>query len=112
MCKRPGKGLLAGMYGFPMLEGYRTEEEVLAYLRGAGLQALYIQPIGDAKHIFSHKEWHMRGYAVRVDELEPAKEGGNGEGWVFIEKQEARERYPIPSAYAAYAKYLDIRLGV
>ena len=100
------------MYGFPMLEGYRTEEEVLAYLRGAGLQALHIQPIGDAKHIFSHKEWHMRGYAVRVDELEPAKEGGNGEGWVFIEKQEARERYPIPSAYAAYAKYLDIRLGV
>ena len=112
LCKRPGKGLLAGMYGFPMLEGYRTEEEVLAYLRGAGLQALHIQPIGDAKHIFSHKEWHMRGYAVRVDELEPAKEGGNGEGWVFIEKQEARERYPIPSAYAAYAKYLDIRLGV
>lgn len=112
LCKRPGKGLLAGMYGFPMLEGYRTEEEVLAYLRGAGLQALHIQPIGDAKHIFSHKEWHMRGYAVRVDELEPAKEGGNGEEWVFIEKQEARERYPIPSAYAAYAKYLDIRLGV
>lgn len=110
--RRPEKGLLAGMYEFPMLEGRRTEEEVLGELRQIGLKVLHIKPIGDAKHIFSHKEWHMTGYAVRVDELENPERAGAGQDWLFIDKHEARERYPIPSAYAAYAEYLDIQLGM
>ncbi len=110
--KRPEKGLLAGMYGFPMLEGFRTEEEVLEYLKEIGLKVIRIRPIGEAKHIFSHKEWHMKGYAVRVDELERTEAGGSAEGWIFADREEAREKYPIPSAYAAYAEYLDIRLGI
>lgn len=111
-CKRPDKGLLAGMYGFPMLEGYRTEEEVLEYLKNMGYQVIRILPAGDAKHIFSHREWHMKGYAVRVDELERKEDKAASEGWIFIDRAEAREKYPIPSAYAAYAGYLDIRLGI
>lgn len=111
-CKRPAKGLLAGMYGFPMLEGYRSEEEVLGYLKNMGYQVIRILPAGDAKHIFSHREWHMKGYAVRVDELERTEGNTVPEGWIFIDREEAREKYPIPSAYAAYAGYLDIRLGI
>ncbi len=110
--KRPKKGLLAGMYGFPMMEGFRTEQEVLEYLKEIGLKVIRIRPIGEAKHIFSHKEWHMKGYAVRVDELERAENCGPAEEWIFADREEAREKYPIPSAYAAYAEYLDIRLGI
>ncbi len=110
--KRPEKGLLAGMYEFPMLEGHLAEEEVLQFLKEMGLKALHIRRIGDAKHIFSHKEWHMVGYAVRVDELERPKAAEVIQDWIFIDKNEARERYPIPSAYASYAKYLNIQLGV
>lgn len=110
--KRPGKGMLAGMYEFPVLEGHRTEEEVLQELKKIGLKVLHIKPIGNAKHIFSHKEWHMAGYAVRVDELENPESAGAYQDWLFIDKHEARERYPIPSAYAAYAEYLDIKLGM
>lgn len=111
-CRRPENGLLAGMYGFPMLEGFRSEEEVLDYLKGIGLKILHIKDIGKAKHIFSHREWHMRGYAVRVDELErPSGEIFDAD-WIFIDKKAAREHYPIPSAYAAYVKYLDIKLGI
>lgn len=110
--RRPDKGLLAGMYGFPMLEGYRHEEEVLEALKAMGLKVLRIQPIGEAKHIFSHREWHMKGYAVRVDELESSSSAAGKAGWIFIDKKEAQENYPIPAAYAVYAKYLDIKLGV
>ena len=110
--RRPEKGLLAGMYGFPMLEGHQSKEEVLSYLKKIGLKVLRIKEIGDAKHIFSHREWHMKGYAVRVDELERPAEGELAEGWLFIDKQEASSRYPIPSAYAAYTKYLNIKLGI
>ncbi len=110
--KRPNKGLLAGMYEFPVIEGHQVQEEVLDYLKDMGIKVLHIQPIGDAKHIFSHKEWNMTGYAVRVDELEKADDIVTKAGWIFIDKKEARERYPIPSAYSAYTKQLDIKLGV
>lgn len=109
--KRPNKGLLAGMYEFPSLEGYCTAEEVTAYLAQQGWKTLRIQPLEEAKHIFSHKEWHMQGYMVRVDELEPCRPSGDSADWLFIEPQETQDRYPVPAAFAAYTKYLNIRLG-
>ena len=107
--KRPGKGLLAGMYEFPGMEGYHTAEEVLQYLREHGLQPLQIHPLEDSKHIFTHKEWHMKGYAIRVDELAP--KGELTKAWLFVEPAETKEQYPIPSAFAAYVPYLNIKLG-
>lgn len=109
--KRPDKGLLAGMYEFPSIEGYHTAEEVTKYLAENGLKAIRIQPLEDAKHIFSHKEWHMKGYVVRVDELAPKDVGKELADWIYIEPSETRERYPIPSAFVAYTKGLDIKLG-
>jgi len=99
--KRPSKGLLAGMYEFPWMEGKLTEEEVLAGLKAVGLSVLHIRPVGESKHIFTHKEWHMRGYAVRVDELSREK---GPENYLYVERNEAKEKYPIPSAYAYYLK--------
>ena len=109
--KRANKGLLAGMYEFPMLEGYLTAEEITRYLADNGLKTLRIVPLTDAKHIFTHKEWHMKGYMVRVDELEPKNPGKDSKEWIYIEPQETRDRYPIPAAYAAYTKSLNIKLG-
>ncbi|MCM1057411.1 MAG: A/G-specific adenine glycosylase [Firmicutes bacterium] len=109
--KRPAKGLLAGMYEFPMLEGYRTAEEVTAYLAENGVRVLRIQPLEEARHIFTHKEWHMKGYMVRVDELDHGSPGEDSRSWLFVEPGETEERYPIPSAFAAYTGYLKIRLG-
>ncbi len=109
--RRGGRGLLAGMYEFPSLEGFCTAEEVAGYLAENGLRVIRIQPLEDAKHIFTHREWHMRGYMVRVDELEPALPTDAVSDWIYIEPWETRERYPIPSAFAAYTKILDIKLG-
>lgn len=108
--KRPDRGLLAGMYEFPVLEGYHTAQQVLDYLKKNGLQPLHIKALEDSKHIFSHKEWHMKGYAVRVDELAP-KESDKKEEWVFVEPSQTQKEYPIPSAFAAYVPYLSIKLG-
>ena len=41
--KRPEKGLLAGMYEFPSLQGYQEEEEVLSYLNGLGYKVIHIR---------------------------------------------------------------------
>lgn len=104
--KRAERGLLAGMYEFPSMDGYHTAEEVVAYLAENGLKALRVQPLEDAKHIFTHREWHMKGYLVRVDELEPKRSVGAARDWIYIDAEETRDRYPIPSAFGAYVKYL------
>lgn len=98
--KRPDKGLLAGMYEFPWVEGNLTEKEVLSYLKKIGLSVLHIKPLAESKHIFTHKEWHMTGYAVRVDELAPKVKND----MIYVNQKEAIEKYPIPSAFAAYLK--------
>lgn len=102
--KRPNKGLLAGLYEFPCMEGKLSKEEVIRGLKEMGLTVLHIKSIGESKHIFTHKEWHMTGYAVRVDEL---AEKRSGRELIFVEKKEARDRYAIPSAYSAYLKYFQ-----
>ncbi len=110
LCKRPSRGLLAGMYEFPSLPGHRTREEVLSYLDGLGYKAVHIRRLEDARHIFTHREWNMIGYAIRVDELERGS-GGGEIPFLFAERNETEQRYPIPSAFSAYAKYVKIRLG-
>lgn len=106
--KRPPKGLLAGLYQFPMLNGHLEEGEVIAVLKEKGMMAVRIEKLPEATHIFSHKEWHMIGYAVRVDELEKREEQ---ESIRFIHPIETQENYPIPSAFAAYAEYMNMKLG-
>ena len=98
--KRPERGLLAGMYEFPSMEGHQKEEQVLAYLRESGVVPLRIRKLKPAKHIFTHKEWHMTGFLVRVDDL-----SGMGE-YVFVDPDKMRNEYPIPSAFATYMKLI------
>lgn len=105
--KRPEKGLLAGMYEFPWVSGFCTEEEVLEIVKGMGYAPIYIKELTKSKHIFSHKEWHMKGYAVRVDELTEKPETE----LLFAEGGETEEKYPMPAAFCAYTEYLNIRLG-
>lgn len=109
--KRSEKGLLAGMYEFPSMQGYHTAEEVLDYLKEKGLKPLRIQRLADSKHIFTHKEWHMQGYMIRVDELADPSGDGQTSEWIYVEPGETRTRYPIPSAFAAYVPYLNMKQG-
>ncbi len=97
--KRPARGLLAGMYEFPNTSGHLTEEEALRWAKGKKLTPIRIRELGPAKHIFSHVEWHMVGYAIRVDELAEQKNG-----MLFVDAADSRERYPIPAAFGAYAE--------
>ncbi len=105
--KRSAKGLLAGMYELPNLEGFLGENEVLEWIRKQGLSPLRILPLAGAKHIFSHVEWQMTGYAVSLEETEHM----DRDGLFFTDAKETEEKYPIPAAFAAYARYMDIVLG-
>ncbi len=105
--RRSGEGLLAGLYEFPNLQGHAAGEDVLAFLREQGLEPLYIERLEPAKHIFSHIEWRMEGYLVRVAALEDGQAGD----WIFADIQTAEREYPLPAAFSAYTSYINIRLG-
>ena len=88
------------------------KDEVVRYLQDEGLEIVRITPLQKAKHIFSHKEWHMIGYQVRVDELaKMMKEGERKADWLFVSPAKTQEEYPIPSALSAYAQHLNIKQG-
>ena len=111
LTRRPAKGLLAGLYEFPNLPGSKSRREVLQTAEAMNLQPLYIRELGRAKHLFSHVEWQMCGYEIRIAGF--AEEGIHLPGtkaaapWFLAEIEQMEEEYPIPSAYKAYTKYLQ-----
>ena len=106
--KRPGKGLLAGLYEFPNEEGRLTQKEVTAYSKEIGLMPVRVKKLESAKHIFSHVEWHMTGYEVIVDELEKT----NKKEFLFIHPEEIGQKYPLPSAFETYIRYAGIQRDI
>jgi len=96
--KRGKKGLLAGLYELQNEPGHMTMEEVTRFSKEIGLMPIHIKELPPAKHIFSHVEWHMIGYEIRVDELEKT----NKKGLLFIHPEDIAKEYPIPSAFDKY----------
>lgn len=115
--KRPDKGLLAGLYELPNELGKMSEKEAIEYVRSLGFSPIRIQKTIDAKHIFSHIEWHMSGYRILVEETDQstsveAYKKSIDQGYVFDSKEKVEENYAIPSAFSAYMDYLDIKQGM
>lgn len=96
--KRPEHGLLAGLYELPNLPGHLSEQEVLEYVRKKNLIPIRILEVENAKHIFTHKEWHMKGYVINVASEEEHPE--------FVGRDEVNRLYSIPSAFSSYMKYM------
>ena len=62
------------------------------------------EELPEAKHIFSHVEWHMRGIRIRLTApVQAPADGGMGE-LIFADKGELWTRYPLPGAFAAYRR--------
>ena len=104
--KREDKGLRAGLYEFPNLEGKLSKKEVLAYLDSHGLKAEGFKKLEAAKHIFSHVEWHMSGYEMTVEKLTEQPDE-----MLFVETELLKSEYPLPNAFAAYKKHLGLWMG-
>lgn len=101
--KRANNGLLAGLYEFPNRSGYLTQEEAVRCVEDMKLMPVYIKEVGNSKHIFSHVEWRMKGYLIKVASTEEKQMGE----LIFVDKKNSKKKYPIPSAFSAYRKYIE-----
>ena len=87
--KRSGKGLLSGLWELP--NGLRDTAPP-AILQEKGILEAEIFPMKAQKHIFTHVEWHMDCYFVRVTKRVPSS-------LLWLTKAEAEESYALPSAF-------------
>lgn len=81
--KRPKKGLLAGLYEFPNFDGVLSEQEALEEAEKFGVTPLHIQALPPYKHIFSHVEWHITGYAIKIAGNDVEQEGEEKAGLIL-----------------------------
>lgn len=109
--KRPSKGLLAGLYELPNMEGHIESQDILAFVERQGLVPLQIKRLPAAKHIFSHVEWHMIGYLVSVADVDSytPDEDAADTPYFLVEVQKTREEYAIPTAFEKYASFVELQ---
>jgi A/G-specific adenine glycosylase len=94
--KRPPEGLLASLWGFPMMDGSLAAEEVKARLGLKGYRVLSIQDLGRRKQVYTHLEWHMHGYHALV--AAPAGEAA----YRWATPGEILRDHALPKAFTMY----------
>lgn len=94
--KRPDKGLLAGLYGFPVLDGRWEAADLKDWLRSYGVPITSLKPLEPGTHIFTHVEWHMNGWLAETERPLP--------GYVYADREEAGQKYALPSAFRVFRR--------
>lgn len=97
--KRPKTGLLAGMWEFPSVSGALSRTQARRTLEEWGFSQAEPQRLPGAKHVFTHVEWRMTGYLVRVS-------SATGDFfWAGLE--DFGSRCAVPSAYKYFLSILQ-----
>lgn len=93
VCKRPEKGLLAGLWQLPDLEGRLTVEQMLSQAEAWGVRPRNILKTVERTHIFTHVQWNLTGCY-----LECGEEGS----FSWFTPEELEEKIGLPTAYRQF----------
>ncbi len=92
--RRADTGLLAGLVEFPNVAGNLDESAARVALAQLSVKPIRLTPCGTAKHVFTHIEWQMKGYAAEVT--------GEGRDFRWVDAAEF-ETLALPTAFKKYA---------
>lgn len=92
LCKRDEKGLLSSLWQFPNYPGHLSNSEVAKRYGGR------VTALPDARHVFTHKIWQMKGYRVEMTQ--------QLDSFVWASKDEIKGKYALPSAFRPFMPYL------
>lgn len=96
--KRPKEGVLSDLYEFITLNHHMTKNEVECKIGKSNIKK--IMRLQDTKHIFTHIEWHMRGYLIELKNI--TEEG------LWVSEEDLNNTYAIPTAFKKYKEALEI----
>ena len=104
--KRPARGLLAGLWEYPNLEGTRSKRKLLEYLAAAGFTVRSIAPLPPARHVFTHIEWNLTGWEIYVADTNDAPlcaaEDNDASSLLWVRREELVDTYGIPAAFGYF----------
>ena len=97
ICKRPAKGLLAGLWQFPDTEGHLTMQEALSLASEWGVAPQSPVLEIEREHIFTHVEWKLRGIYLQCGDMSP--------NFQWYSREAIGEAIGLPTAYR---QFLDV----
>ena len=94
--RRPARGLLAGMWEYPNVEGLLSAQAALSLAADWGCRPAAILRMAEKKHIFTHIQWQMRGYFLDCQAAPPPLT------WVKAETLE--KELSLPTAFRQFTE--------
>ena len=92
--KHPARGLLAGLWQLPNVEGVLTAEQAAAQAAQWGCEPHDVLSIRQKKHIFTHITWEMEGFELVC--------GQENDRFVWATPAQLEEEYPLPTAFRQF----------
>lgn len=94
LVKERPKGLLGGLYEFCAVPGHLPPDQLTAALSETGFtRPAVVRALPDAKHVFTHKVWRMKGWLMTCDAAP--------DGYTPVDAP-ALAALPFPSALRVY----------
>ena len=117
--KRPARGLLAGLWEYPNLDGKWGKRKLLDHLAAEGFTVHSMSSLPPARHVFTHIEWNLTGWEVYLDDTddvplctadtaEPtgaalcAAEDDPPSALLWVRRAELADTYSIPAAFGYF----------
>lgn len=101
LSKRPEKGVLAGMWEFPAMDGHLSVKDAERAISAWNL-AGKLQAFANSRHVFTHLIWDMKSYVVKV-----AEKGGD---FTWVSREELEKSVALPSAMKPFWEALKKEL--
>ena len=98
--RRPGRGLLAGLWEYPNELNDGTD-----WPARWGLTVPALERAGAGRHIFTHIEWRMAALSGEMNSPDLPR------GWVWAGREELADTYAVPNAFRSFEKTVLDRLG-
>lgn len=92
--KRPAKGLLAGLWQLPNIEGSLTPEQAARQAADWGCEPHDLLSVRQKKHIFTHITWEMESFELTCGREDPR--------FVWAEPAQLEKEYALPTAFRQF----------
>ena len=97
--RRPGTGLLAGLWEFPTVDGTLTSAQAARFAAEQSVSVRDLVPCGTSKHIFTHVEWYMSGFLLECENEVP--------NFIWRTSEEIAAEIPLPTAFRPWQKKIN-----
>ena len=93
--QRSKKGLLAGLWQFPNVDGFLQPQEAMDWAQAQGVKPLpgTFRQL-EKEHIFTHIHWHLRAYVIPCEK--------ESESFIWASENKRKQTYVLPTAFRQF----------